>query len=331
MIRSLGLSRQNVVIITLNHREVSMEKDQVSLGALAAAYYRAYHNEHDSPKIFCDHLSKHLIMEDERSRLEGLFGQLFQSIAPQSADLCADRTTALARTMRSIPFPSIALSRSRYAEDCLEAAVEQGVSQFVNLGAGMDTFAFRRPELLERLNVFEIDQPATQAAKQRRIAELGWERPERLHFVPVDFTKESLPKALERSPYDPKAPSFFSWLGVTFYLPREAVPATLRGVAEIAPAGGAIVFDYLDTDAFVPGRAAKRVGLAVDILKQAGEPWITGFDPSRLPDDLSTVGFDLRENLNPSDIQERYFQGRDDGYYACEHLHFALAETCDQV
>jgi methyltransferase (TIGR00027 family) len=302
-----------------------MKEDQVSIGALAAAYYRAFHAEHDEPKIFCDHLSRHLVADAERSILEGVFKQLHKDIDPKEAASCADETTALAKAMRTIPFPAIALSRSRYTEDILESAVKQGVSQYVNLGAGMDTFAFRSPEMPARLQVFEVDHPFTQAAKLRRIAELGWEQPERLHYVPVDFTKESLPEALARSPYDPKTPSFFSWLGVTFYLPREAVFSTLRAVSDIAPSGSATVFDYLDPEAFIPGKADKYMEFAVKKLKEVGEPWITGFDPSTLSDDLSRLGFALRENLSPSEIHERYFKDRDDGYRACGHLHFAWA------
>ena len=302
-----------------------MEENQVNLGALAAAYYRAYHAMHDDPKIFYDHLANRLIAEEESVFLEQLFRQLFESIDPASATSCSDQATVLAQSMQAIPFPSIALSRNQYAEDSLKMAVKQGVQQYVNLGAGMDTFAFRCPEMLEQLQVFEVDHPATQASKRHRITELGWEQPAQLHFVPVDFTQENLAMALKRSLYAPQALSFFSWLGVTFSLPREAVFATLRAVADIAPAGSAVIFDYLDTDAFVPGRVAKRMQLAMEKLRQVGEPWITGFDPSTLATDLARLGLRLRENLDPSDIQERFFQGRTDGYYACEHMHFAWA------
>ena len=108
------------------------------------------------------------------------------------------------------------LSRARYTEDTLEKAIRQGVKQYIILGAGMDTFAFRRPDLMERLEVFEIDHPATQEFKLHRLAELGWKHPAKLHFIPIDFTKESLVTALTRSSsYDPKVKSLFSWLGVT--------------------------------------------------------------------------------------------------------------------
>ncbi|MHB8918499.1 MAG: class I SAM-dependent methyltransferase [Desulfocucumaceae bacterium] len=227
--------------------------------------------------------------------------------------------------MRLIPSASHTLSRSRYTEDALEESVREGVQQFVILGAGMDTFAFRRPEMLGQLRVFEVDHPATQAFKRSRITELGWEHPAQLHFVPVDFTHESIAAALTRSSYDPQALSFFSWLGVTYYLPREAAFATLRALADIAPAGSTVIFDYMDTDAFVPGRAAKRIQMSIEKCQEWGEPLITGFDPSTLATDLTHLGLRLNEDLSPSDIQGRYFQGRTDGYYACEHVHFAWA------
>lgn len=108
-------------------------------------------------------------------------------------------------------------------------------------------------------------------------------------------------------------------------MPCEAVFDTLCAVADIAPPGSMIIFDYLDTDAFVPGRAAPRMQFAIEKLRQVGEPWITGFDPSTLATDLASLGLRLHENLSLSDIQERYFKGRTDGYYACEHVHLAWA------
>ena len=156
-----------------------------------------------------------------------------------------------------LPCPSSLAGRAD-AEDLLEEAVrQQEVKQYVILGAGLDTFAWRRPDLLARLQVFEIDHPATQADKRQRLQAISRENPRQLHFLPVDFSQEDLAAALKRSAFDPQAPSFFSWLGVTYYLTRDAVCATWRAIAEVAPAGSVVIFDYLDTDAFVPGRVAR--------------------------------------------------------------------------
>ncbi|MDD2421034.1 MAG: class I SAM-dependent methyltransferase [Heliobacteriaceae bacterium] len=304
-----------------------MEEKRASFTATLMAYYRAYHAMHETPKIFDDFLACHLFTEDERLFFENACSQTPRLHDPERAASLPDRAAAIAWTLQTItPGPSMTLSRSRYSEDSLENAVGQGVKQYVILGAGFDTFALRRPEMLEKLQVFEVDHPLTQAFKRQRIAKAGWKPPAQLHFVPVDFEQESLAEALTRSSYDPQVPSFFSWLGVTYYLTREAIFATLRSIAKIAPSGSTVIFDYLDTDAFVPEKAANRVKITIrDARQNAGEPMITGFDPSTLAADLASLGFYLQENLSPTDIEERYFKGRTDNYHACEHLHFARA------
>ena len=221
--------------------------------------------------------------------------------------------------------PPITLTRGRYVEDTLEKVVGHGLKQYVILGAGMDTFAFRRPEMSELLQVFEVDHPATQTFKRQRLVDIGWEYPAQLHFVPVDFRRDQLAEALGRSSYNPRASAFFSWLGVTYYLSREDVFTTLGAIAGIAPPGSAVIFDYLDTDAFVIQKVAKNVRVMMETVQRLGEPMITGFDPDTLAADLAAIGLDLQENLTPGDIEERYFQGRLDGYHACEHVHLAQA------
>lgn len=295
-----------------------------SLTALLTAYARAYHAVHDEPKIFGDYLAYQFFTEKERSDFEHNLAESLKFFDPVRAAACPDQASALAWYMRIQGCPAT-ISRSRYAEDCLEAALQKGVSHYVILGAGMDTFAFRRPDLAGVLEIFEIDHPLTQAFKLSRLQELGWEIPGHLHFIPADFTRETLAAVLGQSPYDPGQPGFFSWLGVTIYLTRAEVMATLRDIAGIAPAGSSIVFDYLDTDAFIHGKASKQVQLMREIVQRIGEPLKGGFDPAALAADLAGAGLLLRENLSPADIEERYFQGRTDGYHAAAHMHFAQA------
>jgi methyltransferase (TIGR00027 family) len=301
-----------------------VEENKASLTALISAYARAYHAKYDHPKIFDDFLACHMFTEEEFTSMGRNLAAALPFFDPEGAASCPDQETALALVMRAQSTP-ITVSRARYTEDCLETAVKQGAQQYVILGAGMDTFAFRRPEMVRQLQVFEVDHPATQAFKRGRLAELGWEHPAQLHFVPADFTKESLAAVLKRSSYDPDTVSFFSWLGVTYYLSRDVVLDTLRSLADIAPAGSAIIFDYLDTDAFVPERAAARVQRMQEVVRRTGEPMKTGFDPSTLAADLAAIGLRLYENVRPAEIEERYFQGRTDGLHAFEHVHFAWA------
>jgi methyltransferase (TIGR00027 family) len=112
--------------------------------------------------------------------------------------------------------------RSRYAEDELSKAIERGVAQYVILGAGLDSFAYRRRDLAEVIHVFEVDYPATQAWKQARLRTLGITLPSNLTFIPIDFEKQALADALRAGGYRAEKPAFFSWLGVTEYLTEEA-------------------------------------------------------------------------------------------------------------
>jgi methyltransferase (TIGR00027 family) len=303
-----------------------MDANQVSKTAMGTAFMRAYHAAHDHPKIFDDFLAQHLITAEELRIIEERHLAAFQRFDPAAAASCPDRDSALACWMQSNCAPSIVFSRARYTEDILETAVrQQEVKQYVILGAGMDTFAVRRPDLVKQLKVFEVDHPATQAHKRDRLRELGREHPAQLHFIPVDFSRENLAQALGRSAYDPQASSFFSWLGVTYYLSREAAFATLRGISEVAAPGTTVIFDYLDSEAFVPERVARRVHIMMQLVERVGEPMLTGFDPASLAADLAGLGLRLQENLSPNDIEARFFAKRTDEYRACEHAHLARA------
>ncbi|HBV96456.1 MAG: methyltransferase [Peptococcaceae bacterium BICA1-7] len=302
-----------------------MKENQVSSMALWTTYFRAYHATHDEPKIFDDFLAWGFFNEEERTSLGQQMMNIIKAFNPAYTSVFPDQATALAWLMQTLAGTPITLSRAKYTEEILEKTVRQGVRQYVILGAGMDTFAFRRKELVEQLQIFEIDHPATQDFKRNRITELGWEIPEQLHFVPVDFTKDSFSEALKRSPYDPQALTFFSWLGVSYYLPQDVVFAMLKTIAKVSPTGSLVIFDYLDKEAFVPEKAAPRVQGMLGFAQQKGEIMIAGFEPSTLAAELDRLGLRLEEDLSPWDIEVRHFMGRTDFYHACEHAHFACA------
>lgn len=296
-----------------------MQERQAGITALVTAYARAYHATHDAPLIFDDFMADRLYTPEERASFNHHLAASVAAVDPDLAVMQPDEATALAAVMQLLHAP-VTLSRSRYAEESLEAS---GATQYVILGAGFDTFAFRRPDLLARLDVFEVDHPVTQAMKRQRTA--GWETPPRLHFVPVDFRQDDFRAALPQAGFDPDRPTFVSWLGVTYYLPRETVIGTLAAIQQIAPPGSEMVFDYMDADAFIPEKTARRMQIMQAGARMVGEPMQTGFDPAALAGDLEAVGFALAENLAPADIQARYFAGRDDRYRAFEHVHFARA------
>jgi methyltransferase (TIGR00027 family) len=303
-----------------------MKADQASRTAQMTAYSRGFHSRHDAPVIFDDFLALDLLGEDVMRSIEVHLLATLRAANPVAASSFSDEESMLRWLMHSGAAPPIVLSRARYAEEILARAVTQGVRQYILLGAGLDTYAFRNPALLAELRLFELDHPATQGYKRRRLEELGWELPSNLHFIPVDFTQAGLCDVLHASAYDQQAPAVFCWLGVTYYLDRDEVIGTVEDIARIAAPGSSIVFDYLDTVAYVEQLAAPRVRRMIDHVNELGEPMLSGFDPLSLGEELARTGFSLVENLSPWEIHQRYFMGRTDHYRACEHSHFAWAQ-----
>lgn len=300
-----------------------MNNDQVSRTAQMTAFNRGYHSRNDAPLIFDDFLAFELLGYEDQRSVEEQIMEMLRIVNPLAATSFSSDETALNWLMQSSAAAPLVLSRATYAEELLERAVEKGVRQFVLLGAGLDTVAFRRPELLQHITILELDHPATQEHKRRRLEILGWELSSNLHFIPVDFTCTSLAEALQASEFDDQEPSFFSWLGVTYYLTRSEVMAALRDFARMAAPGSCIVFDYLDNDAYDERLAAPRVRRMIESVSALGEPMLSGFDPLLLGEELAQVGLRLVEDLSPTDIHKRYFMGRTDFHRACEHAHFA--------
>ncbi|MZP28567.1 SAM-dependent methyltransferase [Heliobacterium undosum] len=295
-----------------------------SITALMSAYVRAYHSKRDANPIFDDFFAERLFTVEERSSIESNLVAALPFFDPERVTSCPDADAALSLVIRAMNATTV-ISRARYTEDVLAKMVHEGVQQYVILGAGMDTFALRRSDMLGQIEVFELDHPATQADKRRRLERAGVSCPERLHFIPIDFTTERLPDALNRSRYSPEKSTLFSWLGVTYYLTGEEVLRALRDIATLSPGGSAIIFDYMDADALDPRKASMRMQKVQAIAGRSGEPMKTGFDPRSLAEDLAKTGLLVKENLCPADIEERYFRGRIDGCHAFEHVHFAWA------
>ena len=301
----------------------SME-NQLSITAIMTAYMRAFHAAHGNPRIFNDFLAYEFIPEENRKLIEAGFAQALHTDLPAMSEFTPQQAAAVNNMMQFMGAGNV-LSRSEYTEERLEGGLAQGVKQYIILGAGLDTFVYRRHDLVENLQVFEIDHPLTQDFKQQRISQLGWEMHRNLHMVPVDFNRDSLIASLQKASYKTDDLSFFSWLGVTVYLPRERINETLGAIAGVARPGSSIVFDYMDIAAFNREQAAENVQVSMQTVKEVGEPMLTGFDPEALAEELYNLGWNLRENLDPGEIEHRYFQGRNDGWHASNHSHLALA------
>jgi methyltransferase (TIGR00027 family) len=198
--------------------------------------------------------------------------------------------------------------RSRFAEDRLAGAVARGVRQCVVLGAGLDTFAYRQPAWAREMAIFEIDHPASQDEKRRRLAAGGVAIPGNVRHVAVDFELEPLPDALVRGGVDVTAPVFFTWLGVLMYLTEAAGDAVLGTVAALPP-GTEIVFTFSQPEGV---RRSEGPSLA-ERAAELGEPWLTRYTPAELEAKLRAFGFTEVELLDPADAAILYFRDRSDG------------------
>jgi methyltransferase (TIGR00027 family) len=219
------------------------------------------------------------------------------------------------------------VARARYAEEQLELAIQEGISQYVVLSAGMDSFALRRPDLADSVAVFEIDHPATQELKRKRLSQLGVPMPRNFVFVPVDFERESLADALSKSSFSAEIPAFSSWLGTTMYLEKGAVLQTLGDVASCAAKGSKIVFDCGDLHTTEYEKASPTVKRLLKAVERRGEPMMTGFHDEELRTELHRLGFEVVERLSSDEIQRRYFWGRTDGLTMLDHVRFVSARV----
>ena len=266
-----------------------MEQNQPSRTAQGAAMHRAAHQLLDRPPVFDDPLALTIIGEEAATEL---------------------REGRDPRVTQSQGLRAFIATRSRFTEDCLAEAMTRGVRQYVLLGAGLDTFAYRATRA--GLRVFEVDHPATQGWKRARLSEVHIATPDWVTYAPVDFEHETIREGLARVGFDFAAPAVFAWLGVVPYLTREAVTGTLAFVASLAR-GSEIVFDYAQP----PGKESPEQRALFEAMAErvaaSGEPFRSFFEPEELLREVEALGFSRVEDLSASVLNARYFQGRADG------------------
>ncbi|MDR3720569.1 MAG: class I SAM-dependent methyltransferase [Candidatus Acidoferrales bacterium] len=259
--------------------------------ALRVAMRRAAHQLFDTPKVLDDPIALRIIGPKAAAKLEtGGFGE----------------GNRLAQGLRAFM-----AARSRYAEDALARSLGRGATQYVVLGAGLDTFAYRNPYGESTLRVFEVDYPATQEWKRQQLEAARIAIPPSVNFAPVDFEHQTLAEGMRLAGLDPTKATFFSWLGVTMYLTEEAATSTFAFIASTPPGGG-VVFDYA-----VPRSSLGLLGrVALDAMMwrvaATGEPFRTFFEPAALAERLRGMGFKSIEDLGADEINSRYFKDRAD-------------------
>lgn len=273
-----------------------MAERQASKTAIAPAVIRAAHQILDAhPKILDDPVAIGLVE-----------GSSAAEIRAQEPDL----QQPLKRLVRSS-----FVVRSRFAEDQLAEAVRAGVQQYVLLGAGLDTFAYRQPAWAKPLRIIEVDHPASQVFKRDRLGQAGVVIPPNVTFCPIDFERTTLQEGLGAVAFDPQIPTFFAWLGVTQYLTSAAIEATLQFVRTL-PAASGIVFSFVPPNTQLEGDDLQADTFYAALSASYGEPWITRFEPQPLQQWLHALGFSEVYHLSPALAQTRYFAGRPDGLRA---------------
>jgi methyltransferase (TIGR00027 family) len=282
-----------------------MEGNGPRTTAQGVAMYRATHQIIDEPRVFDDPMAVRVIGAEGASALKT--DPQRYNVLPGASFLRAFIT-----------------ARARYTEDELGAAVNRGVRQYVILGAGLDTFAYRNPYPPDQLRVFEVDHPSTQQWKRSRLEEAGIAIPGSLKFVPVDFETQTLADGLRMANFDPGQPAFFSWLGVIQYLTKDAIFSTLRFIAGLKKES-CVVSDYIISPTLLSPKQRSVFDAIVNRAAKAGAPWITFFEPPSLTAALLALGFAQAEGMGPEEINARYFAGRKDNLRVGGFGHFMKA------
>ena len=266
-----------------------MQEGKFSKTAYRVATRRAVHQLLDDPKVLDDPLALRILGTEAAEEL---------------------RANPKEHHAFSRAFRAFMAARSRFAEDELAGAVTRGATQYVVLGAGLDTFAYRNPHA--NLRVFEVDHPATQAWKRERLQAANIPLPPSLTFVPIDFEHQTLETGLQEAGFGSSVVTFFSWLGVTPYLTREACMSTLSVIAGM-PADSGVVFDFAIDPSLLNAGQREALGALSKRVAAAGEPFQLFFDPEKLDADLKTLGFRRTELLQGKELNARYFKDRKDG------------------
>ncbi|HEY1803869.1 MAG TPA: SAM-dependent methyltransferase [Terracidiphilus sp.] len=263
-----------------------METGRASRTALRVAQRRAVHQVLDRPAILTDPIAIPLL----------------------GADFRYDRVREAHPFARA--FRAFMAARSRYAEDRLAACVAQGVEQYVVLGAGLDTFAYRNP--FKQLRVFEVDFPATQEWKRALLASAAIDVPANVTYIPLDFEHMTLAEGMAGAGFDAAKPAFFGWLGVVPYLTLPAFRATLETIVAL-PAGTAVSFDYALSPKGMSILQRMTFRSLARRVARAGEPFQLLFTPEQLDGEFVRTGFSRFEQLGGAELNALYFAGRSDG------------------
>ncbi|GGP16917.1 class I SAM-dependent methyltransferase [Oceanobacillus neutriphilus] len=302
-----------------------MENNESSLTSLISAFGRAYHSKYDTPKIFDDFIAKDFITQKEFSDIrENMIGGI-QFFNAQIANEFQNDPEEILKWITQVQLSPTPLARAAYCENVLFHEISQGVEQYVILGAGLDTFCFRYPNLNNSLEIFEVDHPATQNFKKGRLAEANYQIPDNLHFISADFTKNFTVQNLIEEGFNTDKKTLFSLLGVSYYLTKGEIASLIDKLFAKIPSGSSIVFDYADENLFIEKGLSNRVQNMVQLASASGEPMKSCFTYDEIDILLKNLGLLIDEHLSPAAINEKFFRNRTDYLSAFETIHYIHA------
>ena len=304
------------VILTIIKGCQDMRTNSQSRTAEGAAAMRAEHLIYDSPLVFDDPYAIELLSYPWRRACKNpaLHWLLFKKIMGPLR-----------------PIQGQVLARSRFSEEKLKLAFTQGIDQCVIVGAGLDTLALRTRDWEEKgqgenqkLRIYELDHPATQEAKIKKLNRLKTGALKNLEFVSVDFERQSLAEGLKQSSFDSAKPAFFIWLGVTPYLTEEAIFNTVKSIASTSAKGSELVFDYGVNSKYLSNKDVGKLKTLKFYTSRLSEPLIENdFDPVKFPADVEKLGFQLLENMSPEQQNQCFFNNRSDNLRSTSGSYFA--------
>ncbi|MGP4066597.1 class I SAM-dependent methyltransferase [Oceanobacillus sp. M65] len=301
-----------------------MKQNESSLTSLVSAFGRAYHSKYDSPKIFDDFIAIQLLSQQDFHNIEENMVKGIQFFNKEIAEKYKNKPEEILKWITQVQLSPTPLARAAYCESVLQNEISLGVKQYAILGAGFDTFSIRHPELENTIEIFEIDHPSTQQFKVKRLDEVNIKIPSNIHFVPMDFTDVfSYKKLLEKNfKYER---TFFSLLGVSYYLTKNEFSSLLEELFSKVPTGSSIVFDYADECLFEEKGLSNRVENMVKMAEASGEPMKSCYSISEMEKVLEKSGLLIYEQLSPYKINEQYFSNRNDYLTAFETIHYIHA------
>jgi len=271
--------------------------------ALVSAFARWYHSKNNDIKIFDDFLAGKILTDEEKQQISfsmsngiGFFNPPFEGTKDEALRWIVDNQLS--------PSP---LGRAAWAEKALRTAVGIGVTQYLIIAAGYDTFAYRKPSWAAKLRVFEFDQPLMSEDKQKRVLNICDEKPDNLIYIPIDLATESLSEKVRACDvYDNEKLSFSSLLGISYYLSKEAFKNLLQDIASFTADGSTVVFDYPDEYTYTEqaGERAKKQSM---LAGGANEKMLASYSYEEMCQMLSDCGFLIYEHLTPDEITEQYF------------------------